>query len=118
MHGLKPDDLPHLQTLEGKELIQIRVGRHDLQFHFHPEANIAVQGRCELLDENDRIVDEWGNDQQSETFRFFELLAQSVTKVEIDSPKSFIALFQNRFKLRFIDDSDNYESFSVGDLYV
>jgi hypothetical protein len=118
MYGLKPEDISHLRTLEGKEITQICVGQYDLQFHFHPDGNISVQGRCEMLDESGRIIDVWENGQRSDTFRFFELLGQAVVKVEIDSPKSFAAHFQGGCKLRPIDNSDQYESFSVGDLYV
>jgi len=118
MYGLKPEDLAHLRTLEGKEITQICVGQYDLQFNFHPDGNISVWGRCEMLDESDTIVDVWKQDERSKVFRFFELLGQPVIKVEIDSSKSFVALFKNHQKLRVIDDSDQYESFSFDNLYV
>src|SRR5262245_43560803 len=118
MCGLKPEEITHLKTLEGKELIQICVGQHDLQFRFHSHGTLTVLGRCELLDEIGCVADVWGTDDRSERFRFLELLSQPVINVEIDSTKSFTALFGNRCKLRVIDDSEQYESFSVDGLCV
>jgi hypothetical protein len=51
-------------------------------------------------------------------FRFPEILMSPVTDVLIDSPKSFVMTFANGLGLRLVDCSDEYESFSVGSLYV
>jgi hypothetical protein len=118
MYGLKPEDITHLQTLEGKEITLVSVGQYDLHFNFHPDGAVSIEGRCEMLDQHGSLIDVWDRGQRSETFRFFDLLGQSVIKVEIDSPKSFTALLNNQRKLRVIDNSNHYESFSFDGLYV
>ena len=118
MYGLKPVDLTYLQSLRGAEVIQVCVGGHDLQFHFHPTNNISVTGRCELLDHDGRMIDVWEDGRRSETFRFLELLGQTATDVTIDTPRSFKVTFGDGCTLRVVDDSDQYESFSVGNRFV
>jgi hypothetical protein len=41
-----------------------------------------------------------------------------VVDVAIDTPRSFILRFENGLVLRMVDNSEHYESFSVGNLYV
>lgn len=118
MHGLTPADITHLSHLLHSQLIQVGVGEYDLQFQFHPSSNISVEGRCELLDNAAQLVDVWECGTRSVVFRFLELLGQSVVEVVIDSPKSFKLLFSKGQSLRVVDDSEQYESFSVGGLYV
>lgn len=77
-----------------------------------------MQGRVELLDESGNVADVWEDRTQSGMFRFPEILMSPVTEVVIDSPKSFVLTFGNRMSLRVVDNSEQYESFSVGDLYV
>src|SRR4051794_37779063 len=117
MYGLKSEDLQLLQTLEGKEITLVSVGQYDLHFNFHPEGVISIEGRCEMLDENGSLIDAWDRGQRSESFRLFDLLGQPIIKVEIDSPRSFTAFLKNQRKLRVIDNSDQYESFSFDGLY-
>ena len=48
MYGV-PVDLD-LSFLHGAELIQVCLGQHQLQFHFHPVGSISVEGGWELRD--------------------------------------------------------------------
>jgi hypothetical protein len=116
MYGLRPEDIKHLSHLEQASLIQVCVGQYQLVFNFHPAGTIAVEGRCELLD--DGGLDIWDRGERSERFRFLELLGESVVAVTIDSPRSFKLAFSNRRSLRVVDNSDLYESFSVDGLCV
>jgi hypothetical protein len=118
MCGLKPTDITHLSHLRNAEVIQVCVGQCDLQFNFSPIGNVSVQGRCELLDNSSQLIDVWEDCTRSTAFRFLELLGQSVIDVVIDSPKSFKLLFSSGQSLRVVENSEQYESFSVGDLYV
>lgn len=118
MYGLKPEDITHLSHLQDAEIIQVCVGQADLQFHFTSNGNVSVQGRCELLDNADQVIDVWEPGTRSAMFLFLDLLGQSVTGVAIDSPKSFKFLFAKGHSLRVINVSEQYESFSVGNLYV
>jgi hypothetical protein len=118
MYGLKPTDIDHLAQLRGAEITQICIGPHDLQFNFHPRGNVSVWGRCELNDAAGIILDVWEGCTHSGVFRFPDLLMATVSEVLIDSPRSFILKFSNELALRVIDTSDQFESFSVGNLYV
>lgn len=118
MHGLKPEDLNHLLPMCGRSLIQICVGQNEVIFNLHPEGGITVVGRCELLDRDGAILDSWEHDAKFSTYRFFELLGQDIDEVRIDSSKSFVATFASGLKLRVIDNSDQYESFAFGGLFV
>jgi hypothetical protein len=118
MHGIKPEDIQHLLPLCGTTLTQICVGEYQIIFHFHPAGSISVEGHCELLEPTRTVVDSWDRGARSENFRFCDLLRQSVIDISIDSPKSFVATFSNSWRLRVVDDSEQYESFSVGGLFV
>ena len=120
MYGLKQEDMQHLCRLCGAQLVQIAVGEYQIHFNMSPNSSggITVGGRCEMLDPSDRVVDVWDAGQRSKEFRFFDLIGRTVEQVAIDSERSFVAAFENGFKLRFVDNSDQYESFSVGGLYV
>jgi hypothetical protein len=118
MYGLKPTDIDLLTHLRGAEVTQICLGPHDIQFNFHPQGNVSIQGRCELIDEKGTVVEVWEDSTRPGMFRFPEILMTPITEITIDSPKSFMLLFQNQMSLRVIDNSEQYESFSVGNLYV
>lgn len=120
MHGLSPDDLIHIEQLCGQSVVQVGVGEYQLHFATHPVSHlgISVEGRCELLDETNHVVDVWNRGQRSTEFRFFDLLGGTIEGVTIDSEKSFIAKFNTGVSLRVVDDSEQCESFSVGGLYV
>lgn len=118
MRGLKPTDFDVLKTLLKAEITQICVGPHDIQFNFHPSRNISIQGRCEMLDAAGQVVDAWEDSTRSGSFRFPELLMRPVVDVAIESSKSFILTFENGMALRVVDNSEQYESFSVGNLFV
>jgi hypothetical protein len=118
---LEPEDVRHLEYLCGEVVTQIGVG--EFQIHFAttgPKSGggIYVEGQCELLDCGGHVIDIWDRGKRSNDFQFFHLLGKTIEKVSIDSEKSFVAVFGDGYKLRVIDDSDHYESFSVGGLYV
>lgn len=118
MYGLTPADIDALTPLRRAEVTQICLGPHDIQFHFHPQGKICVQGRCELIDSDNQVVDVWEGSTRSGTFRFPDVLMTPVVEVAIDSAKSFLLTFENGMALRVIDNSEHCESFSVGNLYV
>jgi hypothetical protein len=120
MHGLKPEDLRHLEHLLGEDVIQIAVGEFQIHFATGPKSNggISVEGRCDLLDATGHVVDVWDRGKRTQQFRFFDLLGKTIREVEIDSDKSFVVTFADGCKLRVVDTSDRYESFSVGGVFV
>jgi hypothetical protein len=117
MYGLRHSDIDALAHLRGAEIAQICLGTSDIQFNFHPQGNISVWGRCELLDSAGEVIDVW-NGTRPGIFRFPELLMSQVSEISIESSRSLILTFENGQALRVVDDSDQYESFSVGELIV
>jgi hypothetical protein len=118
MHGLKPEDIQHLAHLRGRKLTLVSLGEYDLQFHFSPQASVSVEGRCEMLDTSGEVLDVWNRGTRSAVLRFLDLLGGTVTEVVIDSPRSFKLTFDSTRQLRLVDNSDQYESFSVGGMFV
>lgn len=118
MHGLKSEDLRHLLPLRKAELTYVGVGEFQIDFVFSPENCLSIEGRCELKDEVGKLVDMWEGGKRSDHFRFFDLLGRTIAEIAIDSDKSFVATFDTGWQLRVVDNSDQYESFSVNGLYV
>ena len=118
MYGLKPDDIQHLAPLKDAVLIQICVGEHQLLFHFQPERTVSIESCCELLNESGALIDAWEGGKRSDRFQFLELLGRTAMEVVIDSPKSFKLRFSGGRSLRVIDNSEQFESFSVDGLFV
>ena len=56
MYGV-PLDLD-LSKFKAATLIQIAIGEHQVQFHFHPEGSISVEGRWELRNASGALVDQ------------------------------------------------------------
>jgi hypothetical protein len=118
MHSLKPTDIDALRHFEGAEVTQVCLGPYDIQFRFAPRGHIAVQARCELLDQAGTLLDAWEGKTKPGPCRFVELFESPVREVAIDTPRSFVLRFANALVLRVVDTSDQYESFSVDGLHV
>src|SRR5690349_17664201 len=117
MYGLKPSDIAYLKSvLHQATLTQVCVGQSDLQFHFHPSGNVSVWAKCELINDAGEVIEFWPKEDESRSFRFLDLLGSAVMEITIDTQKSFRLRFDNGQTLRVVDDSEHYESFSVGDL--
>jgi hypothetical protein len=119
MHGV-PADLD-LSKFRAATLIQICIGENQIQFHFHPEGSISVEGHWELRDSTGVLVDE-SIDRNSErdALRAHVLLGKIVEGYSINAPDSFELQFDSGHSLAVFDDSKQYESFSIqpGVIYV
>jgi hypothetical protein len=113
-----PVDLD-LSFLRGAELIQVCLGMWQVQFHFAPEASIAVEGDWELADKEGRVIDR-SSDTVRELPFHLHLLLRVVVGVEVSAPLSFALRFTGGLVLRVFVSSDGYESFSVqpGNIFV
>ncbi|HKB03247.1 MAG TPA: DUF6188 family protein [Gemmataceae bacterium] len=111
MHGVPPG--PDLSFLRGAELIQVCLGRHQVQFHFHPAGQISVEGMWELLDPAGARIDQSSDAPDRPPYQFHRLLGLAVVSVEVSAPDSFALRFDGGYVLRVFDDSEQYESFQV-----
>jgi hypothetical protein len=113
-----PEDLD-LQFLHGADVIQVCLGLSQVQFVFHPEANISVEGDWILYAADGSELDRSRPSPRQEAFQLHRLLGQRVEKTTVSSP-SWIALhFESGELLRIFDDSE-YESFSIqpGNIFI
>ena len=119
MYGV-PADLD-LSKFKAATLIQICIGEHQIQFHFHPEGSISVEGRWELRDSTGALVDaSTDTDAERDALRVHVILGKIVESYSISAPDSFALRFESGHSLAVFDDSKQYESFSIqpGDIYV
>jgi len=111
MYGV-PTDLP-LEPFVGREFNQICLGRFQLQFHASGAGSIYVEGRWELRDEAQTLVDREQDHVERDAFRLHPIIDLPITRVSIDPPKAFSIFFENGWALTIFDDSPQYEAFSI-----
>ena len=111
MYGV-PADLD-LGFLHGAELIQVCLGLHQLQFHFHPAGSISVEGGWELLDAGGARLDGRYDGPDRPPYQLHRLLGRRVSGSEVSAPDLFALRFEGGEVLRVFDDSPQYESFQI-----
>jgi hypothetical protein len=107
-----PADL-NLAFLHGAELIQVCLGLHQLQFHFHPAGSIYVQGEWELWDADGARVDGRQDGPDRPPYQLHRLLGCRVAGSEVSAPDWFALRFEGGAVLRVFDDSPRFESFEI-----
>lgn len=111
MYGV-PVDLD-LSRFNGATLIQVSLGEFQVQFHFTPTAEIAVEGRWELRDRSGRLIDHAQETTDREAYRVHHLLGRQVTGSQVDAPGSITLEFDSGHRLQVFDSSPEYESFTI-----
>jgi hypothetical protein len=108
-----------LTFLHGAELIQICLGLHEVQLHFHPTGSISVATGWELFDHEGVRIDH-GQASPQPTFELHRLLGQKVTATQVSAPSHIDLLFERGERLRVTDDATQYEAFTIqpGDIVV
>jgi hypothetical protein len=109
-----------LSFLHGAEVVQLCLGRHQLQVHFHPSACINVEGRWELEDDAGRLIDGGSPGADGEACRLIRILGRQVVGFAVAAPVSFALIFDDGLVWRVYDSSPEFESFSIqpSDIYV
>lgn len=109
-----------LTFLRAAELIQVRLGTHQLQFHYHPVGEISVQGGWELFDASGARIDGAPIRTGGPPYRLHTLLGRTVVTFAVRAPEWFSLTFDCGSTLRVYDDDPNYECFSIqpGDVFV
>ena len=123
MYGV-PADLP-LQPFVGDECSQVCIGQFQLQFHFVRAGTISVEGKWELRDAADTVIDHslcQGSPEEPatrEAYRIQKIIDVPVSRFSIDAPRSFTLYFTNGFSLTLFDDpSRPYESIDVNGIII
>ncbi|BAN02825.1 hypothetical protein YM304_25110 [Ilumatobacter coccineus YM16-304] len=115
MYGV-PQDLD-LSAVAGEFTTQVRVGQYDLQFTFG-SVNFAVQSQVSVLD-GERVVARWSEGVWPEA-GFFDVMNAAVVGWTIGPDRIDLDL-ENGLSLRFVDDSEQYETMQIrigDDLWV
>jgi hypothetical protein len=102
-----------LAFLHGAELIQVCLGCHQVQFHFHPAGSIFVDGDWELLDAGGVRIDQKHDSPDRLPCQLHRLLGRAVVGTEVSAPDWFALRFVSGDVLRVFDGSDQYESFQI-----
>jgi len=118
MYGIPPD--LDLSLFQGAELIQICLGEFQIQFHFHPKGMISAEGKWELRNASEDVIDKAQSNLERDVFRLHVLLGKAVNTHSIDAPRSFSLGFESGHVLTIFNDSPQHESFSIqpGDIFV
>lgn len=118
MHGV-PADLD-LSIFHQAALIQVCLGEYQVDFHFHPQACICVEGDWELVDARGERIDHKHENGDQRPYHLHRLLGQSVTASVINPPESFSLYFADGEVLRIFDSSHDCESVSIqpGDIFI
>lgn len=111
MYGVSTD--LDLSFLHGAELIQVCLGQHQLQFHFHPAGSISVEGGWELQDAAGLGIDGRHDGPDRPPYKLHRLLGRSVVTSEVSAPAWFALRFDSGEVLRVFDDSLQCESFQI-----
>jgi hypothetical protein len=111
MYGV-PKDL-RLDRLVGREFNFIGLGRFQMQFHISSLVAIHVEGRWELRDASEALVDSEQEHAERTAYHIHCIIDVPVTRFTLDAPRSCSLFFESGHKLTIFDDSDQYESFSV-----
>jgi hypothetical protein len=112
MHGV-PVDLD-LSRFEGATLIQICIGEYQVQFHFHPQGSISIEGKWELRDLAGALLDaSLQTNEERDAYRLHVLLGKRVAGSFVNAPNSFSLRFESGATLMVFDESEEYESFSI-----
>jgi hypothetical protein len=120
VYGVPPD--LDLKPFVGARLINIGLGLHNTLFVFEVEAleyaEINAEGRWEVIDQRGRVVsvrsrDENGRHQAGVTLQLTDLLGRHVHAAARTSPESLELHLSGDVRLRFHDDSDEFESMTI-----
>ncbi len=109
MYGVS-ESLP-LKEFVGQECVQIGLGEFQVQFNFSDGSSINVEGKWELSNRDNVLVDEFISHSSREKYCVHQIIGQKVCSFFINVPLSFTLHFENQFTLTIYDDSEHYESF-------
>jgi hypothetical protein len=110
MYGI-PEDVD-LGFLIGTEVLQICIGKWDVQIHLFDGVGITIESAFQHLPEGNTIRVEPSTARQATTL--VSLLGASISQVSRESDKVLAMHFSNGDTLRIIDDSPQYEAFHIG----
>jgi hypothetical protein len=102
-----------LSFLHGAELIQIRLGVFEVIFCFHTDITFACSGNSwDLFDGAGACIDS-GLPFPRPPYQLHRLLGQRVIGTDVAAPRHLDLIFESGERLRVMDTSPEYESFTI-----
>jgi hypothetical protein len=120
MFRVSPD--LNLELFVGARLVNIGLGLNNTLFIFEVKAldyaEINAEGRWEVVDQSGRVVsvrprDEDSRHQAGVTLQLTDLLGRCVDGTALSPPESLELHLTGDIRLRFYDDSDEFESMTI-----
>ena len=110
----------NLSNFKGAILIQVCIGQYQIQFHFHPDEVISIEGKWELRNMSGILIEYSSEDNitPSDSLHLHVLLGKSIDNYSVSFPTSFSLHFTSGYVLTIFDDSKQYESFSIGGINI
>ena len=93
MYGV-PDNL-QLERLVGHEFNFIGLGTWQVQFHISSLVAIHVEGRWELRDATDSLVDHSQEPAERDCYRLHRIIDVPIVRFALDAPRSFTLFFKS-----------------------
>jgi hypothetical protein len=108
-----------LKPFHGACLEGLFLGQYQIQLHFSRSLRIYVEGGWRLCDSSGKTICVSDPSLYAEKgSRLHLLLGAAVTFSRVDPPVSLTLGFDNGLSLTILDDSEQYESFSIGAVIV
>jgi hypothetical protein len=101
-----------LNEIIGSELEGIRLGAHQVQFHFGSRTVIYVQSRATVLHSNSAVA-QWSELGGWDNLAFQRLVGCSVLGYSVPNDRLIEIRLSGGLALQLHDDSDQYESMQI-----
>ena len=109
MHDL-PADL-NIDDIIGSVIYQIRIGRHDVQFHFDSGRHISSQDKISVM-RDDELIASWDENSGWSSTEFFLLLNSSIDYY-IVQPRQLTIQMESGVSVHLHVLSHQYESMQI-----
>jgi hypothetical protein len=111
MYGLKKEI--DLNFLSGRELIQVGIGLHQVQFHFDEDVSVSVGAEFRYFDGESEWI--WLEEPSSVQIasRTAALLGAGITSYASSDDGTLSLMFSNGHRLTIVDSSKEYESYDI-----
>jgi hypothetical protein len=109
MNGL-PTDLD-LTPFLGAEVLQVCIGRHQLQIHLHERIQVAVEGGCILRGASQPAmrIEQYGESASS----LCRLIGAEVRSASRTDDGGLLLQLSNDLEFQALNDSKQFESFQI-----
>jgi hypothetical protein len=109
MNGL-PTNLD-LAAFLGAEVLQVCIGRHQLQIHLHERIQVAVEGGCILRGASPAAmhIEQYGEVASS----LCRLIGAEVRSASRTEDGGLLLQFSNDLEFQALNDSEQFESFQI-----